>query len=166
MPGDKRWSIYWSLLLCERFQFKNKKMGIPSGMVRVRTVLSESGHVDRNSAGTSYAYFGDGKMIECGFYFNTNHVPKCKEDCYWYQEDIDMGARIPYCNPKNYKVLEPSDCNLCSHYHSKYVKTGGDMVRSMTDEELSEWFWKTLDYTKNYTDSRVALNDWLRKPIE
>lgn len=43
------------------------------------------------------------------------------------------------------------------------TKTNADKIRAMTDEEIAEWFWWMLDYTKNYTDSRLALIDWLKK---
>lgn len=42
-------------------------------------------------------------------------------------------------------------------------KTNADRIRAMTDEEISEWFWWMLDYIKSYTDSRIALIDWLKK---
>ena len=43
--------------------------------------------------------------------------------------------------------------------------TNGDKVRAMTDEEISEWFWWMLDYSKCYTDSRIALSDWLKQEV-
>ena len=46
------------------------------------------------------------------------------------------------------------------------VKTNADRIRAMSDEEISEWFWWMLDYTKCYTDSRLALIAWLKKEVE
>lgn len=39
----------------------------------------------------------------------------------------------------------------------------GDNVRSMTNEQLAEWYWWMLKYVQNYTDSRIALIDWLNE---
>lgn len=41
-------------------------------------------------------------------------------------------------------------------------KTNADRIRAMTDEELAEWYWWMLKYVQGYTDSRVALRDWLK----
>lgn len=99
-----------------------------------------------------------GNMCDC---FKCDEV---KEDCYWYDEEQDMGARLPWCKLKPYShgPIEPSDCKDCLHYHSKYKKTNADGVRAMNDEQLSEWFWKMLDYTRGFTDSRIALREWLK----
>ena len=43
--------------------------------------------------------------------------------------------------------------------------TNGDIVRLMTNEEISEWFWGILNYTRWYTDSRLALIDWLNREV-
>lgn len=43
---------------------------------------------------------------------------------------------------------------------------GGDFVRKMTNDELEEWFWWMLRYTKNFTSSYVALHEWLNTEIE
>ena len=42
-------------------------------------------------------------------------------------------------------------------------KTNADYVRSMTDDELAEWYWWMLHYVQGYTDSRVALREWLKE---
>lgn len=42
-------------------------------------------------------------------------------------------------------------------------QTNADRVRSMTDEELAEWYWWMLHYVQGYTDSRVALRKWLKQ---
>ena len=41
--------------------------------------------------------------------------------------------------------------------------TNADRVRSMTDKELAEWYWWMLHYVQGYTDSRVALREWLKE---
>ena len=43
--------------------------------------------------------------------------------------------------------------------------TNGDKVRQMTDEELSEWFWQMLHYVGCYTDSHIALKNWLKEKV-
>ena len=62
-----------------------------------------------------------------------------KTDCYWYGEERDMNARIPYCK------LDPADpyvqvmkCDSCKEYHSKWRPTNADKVRAMNDDELAE----------------------------
>jgi hypothetical protein len=65
---------------------------------------------------------------------------RCKEDCYWYEEEHDMGATIPFCKlRKGLDPIEYEDCAKCKEYHSKYKRTNADCFRSMTDEELSSW---------------------------
>ena len=44
--------------------------------------------------------------------------------------------------------------------------TNGDKVRQMTDEELSGWFWWMLHYVGSYTDSRLALEYWLKEEVD
>lgn len=45
--------------------------------------------------------------------------PKYAEDCRYYDEDIDMGARIPICMKS--LQIDPSDCNSsCPNYRNKY----------------------------------------------
>ena len=58
-----------------------------------------------------------------------------KENCYWYEYDNDMGARIPYCKIHGDDVLE--SCDNCEQYHSKYETTNADRFRAMSDEELA-----------------------------
>lgn len=47
-----------------------------------------------------------------------------------------------------------------------FISTNGDLVRVMTNDELEEWFWSMLKYTQNFTDSRIALHDWLKEKIK
>lgn len=52
-------------------------------------------------------------------------------------------------------------------YYKKYgrpkPRTNGDYVRQMTNDELAEWYWWMLHYVQGYTDSRVALREWLKQ---
>ena len=66
--------------------------------------------------------------------------PRCKEDCYWYEEWQDMAAHIPYCRCKKGDFIEPKDCENCEQYHSKYKPTNADRIRAMTDEDLADKF--------------------------
>lgn len=88
-----------------------------------------------------------------------------KEDCYWYEEEQDMGARLPWCKlkPLSYGPITPSDCKDCKDYHCKHKPTNADRVRAMSDEQLNEWFWNQLRYTQGFTDSRIALREWLKQ---
>ena len=90
--------------------------------------------------------FAPYQSLFCGCGIN---YPRCKEDCYWYREEQDMGAHNPYCQIKGGNYIEPEDCENCEHYHSKYKKTNADRIRSMTDEELAEWFGK-IQYDTAY----------------
>ena len=45
-------------------------------------------------------------------------------------------------------------------------QTNADRIRQMTDEELAEWYWWMLKYVQGYTDSRIALIDWLKQEVE
>jgi len=41
--------------------------------------------------------------------------------------------------------------------------TNYDRVIAMTPEGLEDWFWWMLKYVQGYTDSRLALLDWLKQ---
>lgn len=99
----------------------------------------------------------------------TNY-PRCKEDCYWYREEPDMGAHIPYCDCKNKFPIEWVDCKDCEQYHSKYRATNADMIRAMSDERLAE-FESTLgchpfaskENCYGVANCSACWLDWLRK---
>ena len=57
------------------------------------------------------------------------------------------------------------ECNKDCPSYKKFThkKSNADYVRSMTDEELAEWYWWMLHYVQGYTDSRVALREWLKQ---
>lgn len=41
-----------------------------------------------------------------------------KTDCYFYTEDHDMGATIPWCS-RDHKIIERQKCNGCKGYIAK-----------------------------------------------
>ena len=101
--------------------------------------------------------------------------PRCKEDCYWYEEWQDMGAQVPYCRCKRAGFIEPKDCENCKQYHSKYKPTKADRIRAMTDEELADWyfneFFRKVPYCRKeecYEDApcEECLLDWLKQEAE
>ena len=93
--------------------------------------------------------------------------PRCKEDCYWYEEWQDMSAHIPYCRCKGEDFINPKDCENCEQYHSKYKPTNADHIRRMTDEELAEWINKHDCHTNLYGyDPKEAVLDWLKQEVE
>lgn len=51
---------------------------------------------------------------------------------------------------------------ICSSFKPKPF-TNADRVRSMTDDELVEWYWWMLRYIQGYTDSYIALREWLKE---
>ena len=44
--------------------------------------------------------------------------------------------------------------------------TNFDKVRQLSLDEFCEWYWWILAKTKWYTDSRIALKDWLQREAE
>lgn len=69
----------------------------------------------------------------CGWW---NPPTPYKEDCYWYREEQDMNARIPYCPCTNQFPL--NSCENCEDYHNRSKRTQGDNIRAMSDEELAK----------------------------
>ncbi len=60
---------------------------------------------------------------------------KFREDCYWYDEERDMGARIPFCKARDIYPLEK--CYIdCMHYHNKSKPTNADTLRGLSDDKL------------------------------
>lgn len=106
------------------------------------------------------------------FYGCGINYPRCKEDCYWYEEEPNMGAHIPCCQSKGGNYIEPKDCENCEHYHSKYKKTNADRIRSMTDEELAEFFDNTCIENlgkvrcDSYGRCYDCMLDWLKEEGE
>ena len=102
--------------------------------------------------------------------------PRCKEDCYWYEEWQDMSAHIPYCRCKKVDFIKPRDCENCEQYHSKYKPTHADKIRKMSDEKLAEWLVmiekrvieKAMSKPQYYTDEELKADwlDWLKQEVE
>lgn len=75
-----------------------------------------------------------------------------------------MNRPITLCN----RCKEGARC--CLNYdgdncrRSRTVEpTNADRIRSMTDDELAEWYWWMLYYVQSYTNSWVALRTWLKE---
>lgn len=106
--------------------------------------------------------------------------PRCKEDCYWYEEWQDMNAHIPYCRCKGADFIKPQDCENCEQYHSKYKPTNADKIRKMSDEKLAAWIAdiamcnncraKNMDIKKPckglYDGCKGNWLDWLKQEVE
>lgn len=88
-----------------------------------------------------------------------------KDDCYWYQEEQDMNARLPFCKLKEgCQPIEPEDCENCENYHSVYKRINADRVRAMSDEELAEWVWGAETAGRAYGPrGKKAWLDWLKQ---
>lgn len=104
---------------------------------------------------------------------------RCKEDCYWYEEEQDMAAHIPCCRCKGGDFIKPQDCDNCEQYHSKYNPTNADKIRMMTDEELAMFIDDVQKYNivcrpilcNDCADCRQDLcwqcwREWLKKEIK
>jgi hypothetical protein len=119
--------------------------------------------------------FCGGNPAKCDFYeeVREKYIHRCKEDCYWYKEEQDMGAYIPYCDCKNIFPIDPKDCENCDQYHSKYKKTNADRIRAMTDEELAEFIGRDPmhDICPNNCNEdpdrpcKVCVLNWLKEGI-
>ena len=62
---------------------------------------------------------------------------------------------FPY---KEYCVNGP-----CPHYTAQ---TNADHIRSMTDEEIENWFWWMHKEMMYYTDSHAFVHEWLKQEVE
>ena len=110
------------------------------------------------------------QMCQCRLAEDDKRV---KEDCYWYDEEQDMGAHIPYCKCKGTFPLET--CGECEQYHSRYKRTNADRIRSMTDEELTAFMYTAYGcpmWVSNYSCKEdkgchgakgACWLDWLRQ---
>lgn len=92
-----------------------------------------------------------------------NPTTPYKEDCYWYREEQDMNAHIPYCTCKNQFPL--NTCENCEDYHSRSKRTQGDRIRSMTDEELAEWLCDIAGWLPMYDGKMHPILDWLKEEV-
>lgn len=58
-------------------------------------------------------------MTECGYYLGDQR----KRDCFFYSEEHDMGATIPWCSIINKdQPLEKGDCFGCKYYCNHEVQ--------------------------------------------
>ena len=81
--------------------------------------------------------------------------------CKMYDE-VNMGnpGNVPYCSATG--TFEP-DCDKCNRPNI----TNGDRIRSMTDEELrDEWFRIKDEVIPRYNHSYLGLLDWLGREAE
>ena len=92
----------------------------------------------------------------CGWW---NPPTQYKEDCYWYREEQDMNAHIPYCPCKNEFPL--NSCENCEDYHSRSKRTQGDRIRSMNDRQLAELL--EGEYGNMVTGTAL---EWLREEVQ
>ena len=95
-------------------------------------------------------------MMGCGWW---NPPTAYKEDCYWYREEQDMNAHIPYCLYNNKFPLD--SCDNCEDYHSRNKRTIGDKIRGMNDRQLTE----LLEGEYSGIAKGKTL-DWLRKEVK
>jgi len=85
-------------------------------------------------------------------------------DCYWYDEEQDMNAHIPFCKlKKGFTPISYEDCSDCENYHSKYKKTNADRIRAMSDEELANWF---AIISSSKPQSSPEWLEWLRREVD
>ena len=82
----------------------------------------------------------------------------CK-DCV-YRKETNLPNDAYYCERLNMHT----GLLGCENGIAK-VKTNADRIRSMTDEELAEWYWWMLRYVQGYTDSKLALSEWLKEEV-
>ena len=53
-----------------------------------------------------------------------------EDSCYFYDEDIDMGARIPWCSYKS--TVDPENCNKnCKYYF--YRKKVFNLIKEIVE---------------------------------
>jgi hypothetical protein len=94
----------------------------------------------------------------CGWW---NPPTPYKEDCYWYREEQDMNAHIPYCLCNNKFPLD--SCENCENYHSRSKRTQGDRIRAMTDEQLAEWLCDIAGWLPEYEGRMHPILEWLKE---
>ena len=91
-----------------------------------------------------------------------------KEDCYWYDYEQRMGARLSFCKlQKGFKPLQ--SCEGCNQYHSKYKRTHADNLRAKSDEGLADWFVEQSPgicpggrlYDEDHCTQTTCFNCWL-----
>lgn len=94
-----------------------------------------------------------------------------KENCYWYREDQDMKATIPFCVLHDTYPADPP-CAGCEDYHSKHNRSNADCYRAMSDGELAKKLSGRAEcpdkiHMDNCTEQCEACwLDWLKSPAE
>lgn len=63
-------------------------------------------------------------------------TPSYQRDCYYYEEEQDMGARIPWCNKKG--AMDPKDCNKECPYYITHTKIQGLIRKDVNNLVNSE----------------------------
>lgn len=70
-----------------------------------------------------------------------------------------------------------SDCRKCEKFEECAVDedcglfvakplTNADHIRTMTDEEIEDWYWWMHKEMMRHTVSRVFVHDWLKSPVD
>ena len=59
-------------------------------------------------------------------------------------------------------------CMICGVYYDVEIanRTNADYIRSMTDEEIEEWYWWMHKEMMYYTDSMAFVHNWLKQESE
>ena len=58
-----------------------------------------------------------------------------------------------------------SKCNDLSEWKEKRP-TNADRIRTMTDEEIEEWYWWMHKVMFSCTDSHVFVHNWLKQEVQ
>lgn len=70
------------------------------------------------------------------------------------------------CKAATTKGNEQLKVMKCSRFDEQKPFTNADRVRSMTDEELENWFWWLQKEMMYYTDSVVFVHEWLKQEVD
>lgn len=105
----------------------------------------QNGEIPKLDGCCTPAYFPMNPFICC------SEFPKFQEDCYFYEEEQDMGAHIPWCNKKGER--DPKDCDKekCPYYlsqrkiHEMALTYSGQKVIIKDGEELCPHCNRRLD---------------------
>ena len=75
----------------------------------------------------------------------------------------DVGPYLACYGQKNAPKVNWDD--VCSDWKSEHI-TNADRIRTMTDEELENWYWWMHKEMMYYTDSRAFVHDWLKQEVD
>ena len=75
----------------------------------------------------------------------------------------DVGAYLACYGQKNAPKVNWDD--VCSDWKSEHI-TNADRIRTMTDEELENWYWWMHKEMMYYTDSRAFFHEWLKQEVD